>query len=69
MKRAKLDPLFMCELLRPINFDGEWGRWECPACGEENDDPDDICVTTCSCGATVLLSEVDEGYRHAWIQD
>jgi ribosomal protein L37AE/L43A len=46
----------------------EWGKWECPACGETHEDPESICVTTCGeCGLMVVLSPTDEsGKRDAW---
>ena len=39
----------------------EWGKWECPICGEEWEDPDFITETTCGkCNAIVALSDVDD---------
>lgn len=48
--------------------DDEWGTWECPACGEENDDPPERTITTCSCGVIVLLSIVADGKRSAFLE-
>lgn len=41
--------------------DHEWGKWECPICGEEWEDPDFITETTCgNCNAIVMLSDIDD---------
>lgn len=43
----------------------EWGRWECPVCQSEHDDPEQITLTTCCNGHTVLLGEIDQSGRRA----
>jgi hypothetical protein len=45
----------------------EWGEWECPVCGSEQEDPGEITMTSCANGHTCLLGPVeDDGTRCAW---
>jgi len=39
----------------------EWEEWECPTCGDENEDPDYVFETTCSKGHSVKLNWTREG--------
>lgn len=65
-----MDIQLLAQLTQRVNYDGEWGEWECPACGETHDDPEDICLTSCDCGVSVMLSDIDEyGQRAVWFQD
>lgn len=66
MKTMDVD--LLSSLITPVDFEGEWGTWECPNCEEEHEDPEDIWMTTCrQCGVTISLSAVDNnGRRDAW---
>lgn len=46
----------------------EWGKWDCPACGVENEDPDCITEASCGlCGTLVTLSPInDNGLREVY---
>ena len=44
----------------------EWGKWECPTCKDDCEDPDSIYETTCSKGHHVRLGAIENGYRDAW---
>ncbi len=48
----------------------EWGKWECPSCGEEQEDPDFVTESTCGkCNVIVMLSDIDDGgTRIAWLE-
>lgn len=42
----------------------EWRRWECPYCGTEHEDPDDIFWTSCGkCERSVFLLVSDGDWR------
>lgn len=46
----------------------KWGRWTCPECGAEMEDPDGVGETCCENGHGVFLSYVDPetGHMTAW---
>lgn len=65
-----MDIELLAQLTQRVNYDGEWGEWECPACGATHDDPEDIYLTSCDCGVSVILSSIDEhGIRTAYLQE
>ena len=46
----------------------EWGKWICPDCGHENNDPEKVRNTVCAeCETSVILSPVIDGKRKAVI--
>lgn len=45
----------------------EWGKWECPECNSEQEDPESIDLTTCANGHACLLGPIeDDATRSAW---
>jgi len=49
-----------------FNDSDEWGEWECPDCGYEQSDPENIKQTSCGgCDKSVFLSDVVDGKRKA----
>lgn len=47
-----------------------WGRWTCPVCGEELEDPNSVINTQCHQGHSVTLgyAEVTGDIREAYLK-
>lgn len=48
-----------------LSSNKEWGKWECPTCGDECEDTEDIWETTCSNGHNIKLGAIYDGHREA----
>ena len=55
----KLEQIIKSGVTLNFNDEDEWGDWECPNCGEINNDPENIRRTMCGeCESGVYLSDV-----------
>lgn len=53
--------------LLPLAADSQ-GRWTCPNCSTENNDPAAAIESSCGCGAAVMLAPVEaDGHRDAFL--
>lgn len=57
------------ETMSDADFMAIWGKWECPKCGAEHEDPNEFEETTCDCGLFIKLgpAEYDGDTREATI--
>lgn len=48
-----------------LSSNKEWGKWECPTCGDKCEDTEDVWETTCSNGHNIRLGAIHNGCRDA----